>query len=230
MTQDTRGSAPTDAAWPKAALAGPAWPKAALAGPASALEETMVADLNAAVIRRSDVAPLVDAVFTRMQSPMGDLLVFVTARGLLRIAFDTEEFATVAAEVADALGPVIVEDAGITAQAVRELGEYFAGERRTFDVALDLRLSRGAFRSTVQQALSDIPFGSTMSYAEMADHLGNPKAVRAVGTACATNPIPLVLPCHRIVRSDGTFGNYRGGHARKQWVLDFEAGVLPLAG
>ena len=220
MTQDTRDSAPTDSAWPEAALAGPA----------SALEESMVADLNAAVIRRSDVAPLVDAAFTRMQSPMGDLLVFVTARGLLRIAFDTEEFDAVAAEVADAVGPVVVEDAGLTAQAVRELGEYFAGERRTFDVALDLRLSRGAFRSTVQQALSDIPFGSTMSYAEMADHLGNPKAVRAVGTACAQNPIPLVLPCHRIVRSDGTFGNYRGGHARKQWVLDFEAGALPLAG
>lgn len=204
-------------------------PEGLLAGPASALEESMVAALNAEVIARRDVAGLVDAAYTRMSSPMGELVVVVTDRGLLRIGFDTEELSAVLAEVAGVVGPVVIEDAGMTHAVVEELGEYFAGERKSFDLALDLRLTRG-FRAEVQQALADIPFGSTMSYAEMAAHLGNPKAVRAVGTACAKNPIPLILPCHRIVRSDGSFGNYRGGHHRKQWVLDFEAGALPLAG
>ena len=208
---------------------GGAVPEDRLSGPASALEESMVAALNAEVLARGDATGLVDAAYTLMPSPMGELVVVVTDRGLLRIGFDTEELSAVLTEVAEAVGPVVVEDSGMTRTVVAELGEYFAGERRSFDIALDLRLTRG-FRAEVQQALADIPFGSTMSYAEMAAHLGNPKAVRAVGTACAKNPIPLILPCHRIVRSDGSFGNYRGGHDRKQWVLDFEAGTLPLTG
>lgn len=200
-----------------------------LSAPASVAEEAMIAALNSRVIRRVDVDRLVDAAYARVSSPMGELLIVVTAHGLLRIAFDTEELDAVLAETAAVVGPVVVEDSGMTEQAAREIEEYFARSRRSFDIPLDLRLTRG-FRARVQQALAEIPFGSTMSYAQMAGHLGNPKAVRAVGTACARNPIPLVLPCHRVVRSDGSFGNYRGGRPRKQWVLDFEAGELPEAG
>jgi methylated-DNA-[protein]-cysteine S-methyltransferase len=105
----------------------------------------------------------------------------------------------------------------------RELEDYFAGRRHTFDVPLDWRLSTG-FRATVLHHLAaDVGYGRTASYAALAALAGNPKAVRAVGTACATNPIPVVVPCHRVVRSDGGMGNYRGGPEAKRALLDLEA-------
>jgi methylated-DNA-[protein]-cysteine S-methyltransferase len=104
----------------------------------------------------------------------------------------------------------------------RELEEYFAGRRRTFDVALDWQLSAG-FRNAVLHQLIDIGYGHTASYAAIAQSAGSPRAVRAVGTACATNPLPVIVPCHRVVRSDGSMGGYRGGPAAKRILLDLEA-------
>jgi methylated-DNA-[protein]-cysteine S-methyltransferase len=105
---------------------------------------------------------------------------------------------------------------------VHQLDEYFDGRRRTFDLPLDWSLTRG-FRSTVLHQLPSIGYGTTASYAAVAGLAGSPKAMRAVGTACATNPLPVVIPCHRVVRSDGTMGDYRGGPAAKRALLDMEA-------
>lgn len=108
--------------------------------------------------------------------------------------------------------------------AARELDQYFSGTRRTFGLPLDLSLSHG-FRQLVQRHLPDIAYGRTRSYGEVARLVGNPKAVRAVGTACATNPLPVVVPCHRVLRSDGTLGGYAGGAAAKSVLLDLESAV-----
>jgi len=106
--------------------------------------------------------------------------------------------------------------------AARELDEYFAGRRSRFDLPLDFRLSRG-FRRAVLSHLNEIGYGTTASYAAVAAAAGNPKAVRAAATACATNPLPLVVPCHRVVRSDGTIGGYAGGVDVKKALLALEA-------
>jgi methylated-DNA-[protein]-cysteine S-methyltransferase len=104
----------------------------------------------------------------------------------------------------------------------RQLDEYFAGDRRSFDVGLDWRLSSG-FRATVLRCLPDVTYGHTASYADVARRAGNPRAVRAVGSACATNPLPVVVPCHRVVRADGAIGGYLGGPAAKAYLLAREA-------
>jgi methylated-DNA-[protein]-cysteine S-methyltransferase len=104
----------------------------------------------------------------------------------------------------------------------RQLDEYFAHRRRVFDVPLDLRLSKG-FRRSVLAHLQQIPYGMTESYAQVATAAGSPRAACAVGTACATNPVPIVVPCHRVVRSDGSFGGYAGGPDAKQTLLMLEA-------
>jgi methylated-DNA-[protein]-cysteine S-methyltransferase len=106
--------------------------------------------------------------------------------------------------------------------AARELEEYFGGQRRAFDLPLDLSLSHG-FRLLVQQNLPSIGYGQTRSYRQVAELVGNPKAVRAVGTACATNPLPVVVPCHRVLKADGTPGGYVGGPAAKLALLNLEA-------
>jgi methylated-DNA-[protein]-cysteine S-methyltransferase len=106
--------------------------------------------------------------------------------------------------------------------AARELDEYFAGQRHTFDLPLDLSLSKG-FRRAVLGYLPDIGYGQTASYGAVAAAIGNPKAVRAVGTACATNPLPVVVPCHRVIRADGQVGAYRGGPQAKRVLLSLEA-------
>lgn len=107
-------------------------------------------------------------------------------------------------------------------RAAAEVEEYFSGHRRAFDLPLDLSLSAG-FRRTVQQYLPRIGYGATLSYREVAEQVGSPRAVRAVGTACATNPLPVVVPCHRVLRSDGSLGGYIGGLDAKTALLDLEA-------
>lgn len=199
-------------------------PEAALAAPASAVERAMLERLNARVFDVASTEGKVDARFAFLPSPMGRILVVATDRGLLRIGFDTEDPEAVLLEVSAVVGPIVVEDPEGLRLYLQELEEFFEGGRRTFDLPLDFALTKlGGFRATVQQALAKIPFGSTRSYTEMATMVGNPKAVRAVGSACAQNPLPIVLPCHRVVRTDGSFGNYRGGHDRKKWILEWEA-------
>ncbi len=165
---------------------------------------------------------VLDIAYRILDSPVGPLLVAATDRGLLRVAYAGEGHDTVLQQLADKVSPRILPDNDRLDATARELDEYFTGTRRTFDLPLDWRLSAG-FRCTVLRRLPEIEYGHTASYATVAALAGNPKAVRAVGTACATNPLPVVVPCHRVVRSDGTMGGYLGGIEAKRVLLDIEA-------
>ncbi|QHY99900.1 Methylated-DNA--protein-cysteine methyltransferase, constitutive [Streptomyces sp. S4.7] len=165
---------------------------------------------------------LLDVAYTVVDSPVGRLLLASTEQGLVRVAFDNQDHDKVLDTLATTLSPRVLRAPGRLDDVARELDQYFTGARRTFDLPLDLSLSRG-FRQLVQRHLPEIAYGRTLSYAEVARLVGNPKAVRAVGTACATNPLPVVVPCHRVLRSDGTLGGYAGGPTAKSVLLDLEA-------
>lgn len=166
-------------------------------------------------------ADLLDVAYRTLDSPLGRLLLAATPRGLVRVAFETETDDEVLGELAARISPRVLADARRLDPVARELDDYFAGRRQAFDLAVDLTLAAG-FRREVIELLPRIPYGSTASYREVAQMAGNPGATRAVGTACARNPVPLVLPCHRVVRSDGTTGAYRGGPAAKLALLALE--------
>ena len=157
-----------------------------------------------------------------VDSPYGSLLVAATPTGLVRLAFALEDHDAVLEALATTVSPRILESGAGTDTVARQLDEYFAGRRRDFDLAIDLQLVEG-FRRQVVAQLADIGYGQTASYAEVATAVGNPRAVRAVGSACSHNPIPVVLPCHRVVRSDGTIGRYLGGTETKAALLSMEA-------
>lgn len=166
-------------------------------------------------------AGLVDVAYRTIDSPVGTLLLAATQQGLVRVAFDREDHDLVLVGLADRISPRVLLAPGRLDAAARQLSEYFDGARRTFDLEVDFRLSSG-FRRAVLAHLPEIGYGRTESYSQVAAAAGSPRAVRAVGTACATNPIPLVVPCHRVVRADGSFGDYRGGPAAKKLLLTLE--------
>jgi methylated-DNA-[protein]-cysteine S-methyltransferase len=141
--------------------------------------------------------------------------------GLVRVAFSAEGYDAVLQSLSDHISPRILDAPARLDAAARELDEYFEGRRHVFELPLDRRLATG-FRATVLRHLSEIDYGHTATYASVARLAGNPKAVRAVGTACATNPLPVVVPCHRVVRSDGTLGGYLGGVEAKRTLLALE--------
>jgi methylated-DNA-[protein]-cysteine S-methyltransferase len=165
---------------------------------------------------------LLDVAYTVITTPIGELLLAATPQGLARVAFDREGHDAVLADLALRISPRILAAPERLAEPARQLGEYFAGTRQRFELPLDLRLTTG-FRRTVVERLSDIAYGSTASYAALAALTGNPGAVRAAGTACARNPLPVVVPCHRVVRTDGKIGNYLGGSDIKRTLLEMEA-------
>ncbi|MEU6262321.1 methylated-DNA--[protein]-cysteine S-methyltransferase [Saccharopolyspora shandongensis] len=165
---------------------------------------------------------LLDVAYRTVDTPVGGLLLAATERGLVRVAFDRQGHSSVLESLAELISPRILRAPDRLDEAARQIDEYFAGRRRTFDLPLDWRLSRG-FRLNVLEHLPDIAYGRTASYAEVAAAAGSPRAVRAVGTACATNPLPVVVPCHRVVRSDGTSGGYVGGAEAKETLLHLEA-------
>jgi methylated-DNA-[protein]-cysteine S-methyltransferase len=135
-----------------------------------------------------------------------------------------EEEDAVVDQLARRISPrVLMAPRDAITRARRQLDEYFDRRRRAFDLLLDWRLTRG-FRRAVLGATARIPYGSTASYREMAIEAGSPGAVRAAGTALATNPLPIVVPCHRVVRSGGEIGSYGGGPEMKAWLLDLERG------
>jgi len=171
---------------------------------------------------RADDDGLLDVAYTTVDSPLGPLLVAVTDVGLVRVAFDGENHAAVLAALSERVSRRILRSGRGTDGVARQLDEYFAGRRRSFDVPVDLRLVDG-FRRDVISQLPTIPYGDTASYAELAARAGRPTAVRAAGSACAHNPVPVVVPCHRVVRSDGTIGQYRGGAAAKATLLSLES-------
>lgn len=162
---------------------------------------------------------LLDVAYRTVATPVGELLLAATPRGLVQVAYFDHERAL--ADLADSISPRVLR--GRLDEPRRQLDEYFAGRRQRFDLALDFRLSRG-FRRAVLAQLREIGYGSTRSYADVAAAAGSPRAVRAVGTACARNPLPVVVPCHRVVRSDGSPGGYAGGPEAKRLLLDLEGG------
>lgn len=166
-------------------------------------------------------AGLLDIAYRTIDTPIGSLLLAATERGLVRVGFDIEGHDHVLERLAADISPRILAAPKRLDLVARELDEYFARRRDTFDVPLDLRLSHG-FRQTVLNHLRDIAYGTTASYAAIAQASGHPRAVRAVGSACATNPVPVVVPCHRVVRSDGSLGQYAGGVAVKAALLALE--------
>ena len=186
-------------------------------GPDPAVDPRLRERLAAA----ADDRGLLDVAYRTVDSPIGSLLLAATTEGLVRVAFDCEGHDAVLAALAGRVSPRVLRAPGRLDAAARQLEEYFAGRRQAFDLPLDLRLA-SPFRRTVVRQLASIPYGSTASYATVAAAVGKPAAVRAVGSACATNPVPLVLPCHRVVRSDGSIGQYGGGTAAKRALLDLE--------
>lgn len=164
---------------------------------------------------------VLDIAYTTVDTPIGGLLLAATPLGLLRVAFDCEGFDSVLESLAEQISPRILRAPARLGHAARQLDDYFAGRLTRFDIPIDPGLSSG-FRRHVQRYLPTIGYGHTASYAEIAREVGRPGAVRAVGSACATNPHPIVVPCHRVLRSDGSLGGYRGGLAAKTILLQLE--------
>jgi methylated-DNA-[protein]-cysteine S-methyltransferase len=186
------------------------------------LDPATVENLRARLTARAERAGLLDVAYRSIDSPFGPLLLAATSDGLVRVAFEQEGHDTVLGMLAERISPRILRAPSRLDAAARQLDEYFAGTRRSFDIPVDLRLARG-FRRRVLDHLRDIAYGTTRSYAWVAAAAGNPAAVRAAGSACAKNPIPLVVPCHRVIRSDGTIGHYLAGTEAKKALLALEA-------
>lgn len=177
--------------------------------------------LHRRLIEAAAAEGLLDVAYRTLNTPVGTLLLAATTTGLVRVAYDREGHEAVLARLAERISPRIMLAPARLDAAAREIDEYFAGRRCTFDVPLDFRLASG-FRRDVLAQLSAIGYGRTASYAAVAAAAGNPKAVRAAGTACATNPLPVVIPCHRVVRADGSVGGYVGGIEAKRILLTLE--------
>lgn len=182
-----------------------------------------VADL-AAALDRAEADGLVDVAYASTDSPVGPLLVAATPAGLVRLAFDREDDDEVLGQLAERVSPRVLEAPGRLDEVRRELDEYFAGGRDHFDLPLDWRLSAGFRRTVLETLYAAVDYGHTVSYLELATMVGNPKASRAVGAAMATNPIPIVVPCHRVLRTGGQLGGYGGGLSAKIKLLELERG------
>jgi methylated-DNA-[protein]-cysteine S-methyltransferase len=188
----------------------------------STADDDALRALHARLTTAAEAEGILDVAYRTMDSPVGPLLLAATGEGLVRVAYANEDHDAVLGALADRISPRVLEAPARLDVVARELDEYFAGRRMAFDLSIDWRLTAG-FRTIVLHHLPEIAYGHTASYAEVAALAGNPKAVRAVGTACATNPLPIVVPCHRVVRSDGTMGGYLGGVEAKRTLLSLEA-------
>jgi methylated-DNA-[protein]-cysteine S-methyltransferase len=195
---------------------------AGLFAPAALPTPGELAALHARLARNAEPAGLLDVAYRALDTPVGLLLLAATPAGLVRVAYEREGSETVLVELAERVSPRILEAPRRLDVTARQLEEYFAGRRHRFDVRLDMSLSSG-FRRTVLTYLPNIAYGRTASYGAVAAAVDNPKAVRAVGSACATNPLPLIIPCHRVIRSDAVAGAYRGGAEAKRQLLRLEA-------
>lgn len=182
---------------------------------------------NAAIERfkaRAAEEALLDVAYTTTDSPFGALLLAQTRRGLVRVGLPNQDADELLVDLAERVSPRVLEAPAELDETRRELDLYFEGKLDSFDLPLDWQLSSG-FRRRVLRAIDRIPYGQTRSYTEMARKAGNERAVRAAGTACGSNPIPLVVPCHRVLRTGGALGGYGGGLPMKQSLLELE-GVL----
>lgn len=192
--------------------------EAALRRGAAVDVDAAAAAATASTVAAADRAGLVDVAVSTIESPVGDLFVALTPRGLVRLAYDPER---VLDELAERISPRVVEAPARLDPVRRELDEYFAGRRRVFDVAVDWTLSSG-FRRRVLEATARIPTGQVTTYGALAEQVGQPTAARAVGNAVGANPVAIVVPCHRVVPAGGGVGNYGGGPERKEFLLELE--------
>ena len=183
----------------------------------------MKASLQSLAERASEEG-LLDVAYTTTDSPFGTMLLATTPRGLVRVGLPNQESDELLEDLAARVSPRVLEAPRELDEARRELDLYFEGRLDSFDLPLDWQLSQG-FRLRVLQAIAAIPYGETRTYTEMASTAGNERAVRAAGTACGRNPLPLVVPCHRVLRTGGALGGYGGGLPMKQGLLQLE-GVL----
>ncbi|HEU4393617.1 MAG TPA: methylated-DNA--[protein]-cysteine S-methyltransferase [Solirubrobacterales bacterium] len=183
----------------------------------------MKASLNRLAERAADEG-LLDVAYTTTDSPFGPLLLARTPRGLVRVGLPNQDADELLVDLAVRVSPRVLEAPAQFDEARRELDLYFEGKLTDFDLPLDWQLSKD-FRRRVLRAIARIPYGQTRSYTEMARSAGNERAVRAAGTACGSNPIPLVVPCHRVLRTGGALGGYGGGLPMKEGLLRLE-GVL----
>lgn len=181
-----------------------------------------LAALRARLAERAAVEGLLDVSYRTLDTPLGRLLLAATPVGLVRVAFEVEGHDAVLAELARRVGPRVLRGAGPLDTAARAIEGYLAGSLRAFDLPLDLRLATG-FRREAIGHLTDIGYGHTASYGALAALAGRPTAVRAAASACATNPLPLVLPCHRVVRADGSLGGYLAGTPVKAQLIALES-------
>jgi len=177
--------------------------------------------LRATVSRRADADGLLDVAHGSYDSPLGPLTVFVTARGLVRLSYPGEGLDRQLDELAAVISPRVLAAPERTDEVRRQLDAYFGGTRHDFDVPIDWRLVRG-FAGDVLRATARIPFGAVSSYREIATEAGSPNAYRAAGNALSSNPIPIVVPCHRVLHAGGGLGGYTGGLDRKRFLLRLE--------
>jgi methylated-DNA-[protein]-cysteine S-methyltransferase len=185
------------------------------------IDEAANARLHTRLATAAAQQGLLDIAYREVATPVGSLLLAATEQGLVRVAYDVQDHDQVLASLAATVSPRILRAPARLDEVTRQLDEYFTGQRRRFDLPLDFRLADG-FRRSVLRHLPDIGYGHTESYAQVATAAGSPRAVRAVGTACARNPLPVVVPCHRVIRSDGSLGQYAGGAAAKETLLQLE--------
>ncbi len=167
--------------------------------------------------RRAAADELVDVAWTTTDSPVGELLLAATPAGLVRVSFENEE--EVLEELAAKVSPRVLALPGRLDSVRRQLDEYFGGRRRDFEVNVDWSLSHGFRRQALDVLATEVGYGQVVTYKELAERTGNPRAVRAAGSACATNPIPIVVPCHRVIRTGGGLGGYGGGVDAKRLLL-----------
>lgn len=196
------------------------------------LTEADAAELDAAAAaaaarfaERAAAEGAADVAYARLDTPLGVATVAGTRRGLVAVGLPNRDLDEFLERLAAGISPRVVEAPGRLDEVRRELDEYFAGKRRSFDVPLDWRLVPGGFYRDVLRATARLPYGATLTYGEIAARAGNPRAHRAAGTALGSNPIPIVVPCHRILRSGGDPGNYGGGPEMKRWLLRLEGAL-----
>jgi methylated-DNA-[protein]-cysteine S-methyltransferase len=173
---------------------------------------------------RAAAEGLLDVAYATADSPFGTLLLATTPKGLVRVGLPNQDADDLLTDLATRVSPRVLEAPTQLDQARRELDLYFEGKLTEFDLPLDWRLSKD-FRRKVLRAIARIPYGQTRSYTQMATSAGNERAVRAAGSACGSNPLPLVVPCHRVLRTGGALGGYGGGLPMKEGLLRLE-GIL----
>jgi methylated-DNA-[protein]-cysteine S-methyltransferase len=183
-----------------------------------------------ATVERADRTGLVDVGYSTLDTPIGRILIASTRVGLVRLAYPEEGFDDVLEELADALSPRVLEDARRTDRVRRQLDAYFEGRAQPWRTPLDWSLTPPGFSRRVLQATAAIPRGAVSTYREVAARAGSARAARAAGNALHDNPIPIVVPCHRVVPATGGIGRYGGQEWRKEYLLRLEGALAPDPG